>query len=53
MLAIENSFSDVLKDDNYGLVGMHERAALIGAELKIDSAPGVGTQVTVSWKLEE
>ena len=35
---------------HYGLVGMHERAALIGAELKIDSAPGNGTQVTVHWR---
>jgi signal transduction histidine kinase len=34
---------------HYGLVGMYERAALIGAELKIDSAPGVGTQVNVNW----
>jgi signal transduction histidine kinase len=31
---------------------MHERAALIGAELKIDSAPGMGTQVKVSWKAD-
>ena len=47
------TMDQLLVHRHYGLVGMHERAALIGAELKIDSAPGVGTQVTVSWKLEE
>jgi PAS domain S-box-containing protein len=29
----------------FGLVGMHERAALVGAELQIESAPGKGTTV--------
>lgn len=36
--------------DRYGLVGMHERAGLIGAELGIDSHPGGGTTVTITWK---
>jgi signal transduction histidine kinase len=40
----------LLMQKHYGLVGMHERAALIGAELKIASAPGAGTQVIVDWK---
>lgn len=31
--------------DSYGLLGMHERAAAIGATLDIDSAPGQGTTV--------
>ncbi len=35
--------------DRYGLVGMRERAALIGAELDIHSSPGTGTTVTVQW----
>lgn len=30
-----------------GIVGMRERAAAIGAELRIDSAPGAGTTVSV------
>ncbi len=32
---------------HYGLVGMKERAALIGATLAIASAPGAGTRVTL------
>lgn len=32
---------------HYGLVGMRERADLIGAELSVDSAPGRGTTVKV------
>ncbi len=36
-------------DDRYGLVGMKERAQLIGAEFDVTSAPGRGTTVSVSW----
>jgi signal transduction histidine kinase len=31
-----------------GLLGMHERARLLGGTLDVDSAPGLGTKVTVS-----
>lgn len=31
--------------DSYGLLGMRERAASIGAQLEIDSRPGLGTTV--------
>ena len=34
----------------YGLVGMRERAGLIGAELDVTSQPGGGTTVTITWK---
>jgi signal transduction histidine kinase len=36
---------------HYGLTNMHERAALLGTTLQIDSAPGAGTaiEVEVSW----
>jgi two-component system sensor histidine kinase DegS len=37
------------KDDRYGLVGMKERAHLIGADLDVTSSPGRGTTVAVSW----
>jgi two-component system, NarL family, sensor histidine kinase DegS len=38
-----------LSDSNhYGLVGMHERAELLGGKLEVQSAPGKGTRVTVS-----
>jgi len=34
---------------HFGLAGMIERAALIGAEIGIDSAPGRGTKVHLRW----
>lgn len=36
-------------DGHYGLLGMRERAARIGATIKFESKPGVGTAVTVEW----
>ena len=33
---------------HYGLLGLHERAELIGASLEINSASGEGTQVNIS-----
>ena len=34
----------------YGLIGMEERAQLIGAHLDVESRPGDGTSVTIAWK---
>jgi signal transduction histidine kinase len=31
----------------FGLLGMQERAALVGASLQIESAPGQGTTILV------
>jgi len=39
----------LINQKHFGLAGMVERAALIGAELSIDSAPGRGTRVRVHW----
>jgi signal transduction histidine kinase len=36
---------------HYGLLGMHERALMIGAEMSITSQPGMGTTVSVKIKL--
>jgi two-component system nitrate/nitrite sensor histidine kinase NarX len=44
---------DSVPHDHHGLRIMRERAAKIGATLKIDSAPGEGTYVHVSWPLPE
>jgi signal transduction histidine kinase len=33
--------------ERLGLIGMHERAALVGADLQIESTPGRGTTVIV------
>lgn len=38
----------VPRDGRYGLVIMEERARIIGGRLLLDSAPGLGTRVTVS-----
>lgn len=43
---------DLLSKRNFGIVGMFERASLIGAALDISSAPGQGTTVHISWKTE-
>jgi signal transduction histidine kinase len=36
-----------VRDSAYGLVGMRERADVVGARIAIDSSPGRGTTVTV------
>jgi signal transduction histidine kinase len=38
--------------DSYGLLGMSERARLIGASLQIDSEPGSGTVVSICIPVE-
>jgi signal transduction histidine kinase len=42
--------SGLLAKRQYGLVTMHERAALIGASIQITSTPGHGTQVQLAWR---
>jgi signal transduction histidine kinase len=37
---------------HFGLIGMRERAALINAQIKFDSAPGRGTRVHLTWRPE-
>lgn len=41
--------SRMLAARHYGLVGMYERAAVIGATFSIYSEPGKGTMVNVHW----
>lgn len=40
--------SDFSQQGHFGLLGMHERVELIGAELDIQSAPSKGTQIVVT-----
>jgi signal transduction histidine kinase len=40
-------FDPTLETEGFGLVGMHERAELLGGSLAIESAPGEGASVTV------
>jgi two-component system sensor histidine kinase UhpB len=32
---------------SFGLIGMRERAAMLGGEMKIQSQPGVGTSIEI------
>lgn len=47
---VPNNASDFAPNGHYGLLGMHERAELIGADLKISSTAKQGTQVEISLK---
>lgn len=40
----------LLANKHFGLAGMYERAAIIGANLQIDSTPQQGTRVRILWK---
>ncbi|MCP4139159.1 MAG: hypothetical protein GY755_02520 [Chloroflexi bacterium] len=42
-------FNTLLSEKHFGLVGMFERSAIIGANLKLVSARKNGTEVKVSW----
>jgi len=42
--------STTVSDSRFGLVGMQERASLIGGHFTIESAPRQGTVVTISWR---
>lgn len=40
----------LLENQHFGLVGMCQRAEIIGAKLDIDSKPGLGTRVRATWQ---
>lgn len=48
--AVRLRLSDMVANKHYGLAGMHERADLIGATIRIDSASNRGTHIHVRWK---
>jgi signal transduction histidine kinase len=41
------------KPDSYGLMGLRERAHLVGGKVRIDSAPGQGVRIDVRIPLEQ
>jgi signal transduction histidine kinase len=45
--------ADGPRPSHYGLAMMAERAAEIGADLDVQSAPGAGTSVFIRWKVPE
>jgi signal transduction histidine kinase len=38
--------------EGFGLLGMHERASLIGATVEIESTPGKGTTVFLRMRVD-
>jgi len=44
---------EMAANQHFGLVGMHERAELIGALIRIDSKPNQGTQIHLDWKAKD
>jgi signal transduction histidine kinase len=49
--AAPGRLSELASSDHYGLLGMQERAELIGARLHLDSAPSAGTAVRLELPL--
>lgn len=45
--ALPETTGDLVKGGRLGLAGMYERVQLLGGSLKMESAPGKGTKVTV------
>jgi len=43
------TLAKLLAGRHFGLAGMYERAALIGADLQVISAPGQGSRIQVTW----
>lgn len=48
--ALPAALHNLTAQDHFGLIGMRERAELIGGRLAIESAPGQGTMVRVTWQ---
>ncbi|MFC1999100.1 sensor histidine kinase, partial [Chloroflexota bacterium] len=44
---LPESVDDLPRSGKLGLAGIHERVLLLGGDLKVQSAPGVGTTITV------
>lgn len=46
-------FVDLVASGNLGLIGMHERARLLGGTFDVDSTPGQGTRILVDTPVHE
>ena len=44
------AIEDLTSQGHFGLAGIRERVALIGGEWRLESAPGQGTTVRVTWR---
>jgi hypothetical protein len=47
-LGLGRGFDPTAATSGFGLLGMRERVELLNGELTVESAPGNGTQITVS-----
>lgn len=49
--SVENEldFQQLLADKHYGIIGMYERAYIIGAKVWVTSSPGEGTKIRLEW----
>lgn len=45
-----SGLAHLLATRHFGLAGMNERAAMVGASLDIQSSPGKGTRVSLEWE---
>jgi signal transduction histidine kinase len=45
--------NDPRKPNSFGLLGLRERAYLLGGEAQIESAPGKGTTIEIHLRVEE
>jgi signal transduction histidine kinase len=50
---VQSTLRSTVEDPCWGLLGMMERAALVGGECRIESQPGGGVQIIVSVPLEQ
>jgi len=46
---LPDTLSGLTSQDHFGMIGMRERVDLVGGEWKLNSAPGKGTAVEVTW----
>jgi len=51
--SLQSGIEDLASSGQLGIIGMHERAELLGGELRIHSTPGKGTTVTVFIAMAE
>lgn len=50
---ISLKLDDMLANKHFGLVGMFERANLIGADMSIHAQPNQGTRIQILWKADK
>lgn len=51
--AVPATLRSLTEQGHFGLVGMQERVNLIGGTLRLESTPGRGTRMSVSWPGEK